>query len=283
MKYLVALLPFALSAFAIAPEAEPSPNIPKPGGSPPGCSPSYDGSFGVSNVYLPGEAPITSSAAHRLMKRTPPAEGPASPLSSTLEDGVLRDGDSRFGYIAANHQYQYDNPIQAGALYTTGWSICPNNTLALGGTTVFWQCTSGDFYNLYDTPIRTGCIAINLQIVPSSGSSSVPVTSSYVVPTSTYVPPSSTYVATSTSAEPTYPSSTPVSSTPISSSTPAPPPPTTYSTSTPAPPPTTYTTPPPATTTSASTAPTYTGAANALALQGSYFAVAAGALGLALI
>ena len=55
-----------------------------------------------------------------------------------------------YQYIAANYQFQFDNPPQAGAIYTTGFSLCANNTLALGGSAIWYQCLSGSFYNLYD-------------------------------------------------------------------------------------------------------------------------------------
>jgi hypothetical protein len=55
-----------------------------------------------------------------------------------------------FQYIAANYQFQFDAPPQAGAIYTTGFSLCSNNSLALGGSAIFYQCLSGSFYNLYD-------------------------------------------------------------------------------------------------------------------------------------
>lgn len=55
-----------------------------------------------------------------------------------------------FQYIAANYQFQFDAPPQAGAIYTTGFSLCANGSLALGGSAIFYQCLSGSFYNLYD-------------------------------------------------------------------------------------------------------------------------------------
>ncbi|KAK4214798.1 hypothetical protein QBC37DRAFT_420491, partial [Rhypophila decipiens] len=35
-------------------------------------------------------------------------------------------------------------------MYTGGFSHCPNGTLALGTTTIFYHCRWGGFYNLYD-------------------------------------------------------------------------------------------------------------------------------------
>jgi len=71
-------------------------------------------------------------------------------LYLTLKDGVLTDGWKRTGSVVANHQLQFDGPPQAGAIYTGGFSICQNDSLAIGGTTRWWNCLSGSFNNLYD-------------------------------------------------------------------------------------------------------------------------------------
>ncbi|KAM7216120.1 hypothetical protein V8F06_008495, partial [Rhypophila decipiens] len=55
---------------------------------------------------------------------------------------------NRTRYIASNFQLQFDAPPQAGAIYTGGFSHCPNGTLAVGATTIFYQCHSGGFCNL---------------------------------------------------------------------------------------------------------------------------------------
>lgn len=73
-----------------------------------------------------------------------------STLEMTLDNGILHDAAGRTGYIASNFQFQFDSPPQAGAIYTAGWTVCSNGSLSLGGSSVFWQCLSGDFYNLYD-------------------------------------------------------------------------------------------------------------------------------------
>lgn len=122
-----------------------------------------------------------------------------STLRLTLSDGgVLRDSRNRTGYIAANYQFQFDGPPQAGAVYTAGWSVCPVSglsssgtgnvvddgaaaagdsdvdngdsgegqlTLALGGNTTFWQCLSGDFYNLYTEDWAAQCSPVQLRVV----------------------------------------------------------------------------------------------------------------------
>ncbi|EXJ84373.1 hypothetical protein A1O3_05040 [Capronia epimyces CBS 606.96] len=92
-----------------------------------------------------------------------------STLRLSLADGTLVDAHNRTGYIASNYQFQFDGPPQSGALSTTGWSICPSSdgtsTLALGGTTTFWQCLSGGFYNLYTEDWAAQCSPIELRVV----------------------------------------------------------------------------------------------------------------------
>lgn len=74
---------------------------------------------------------------------------------------------------------QFDAPVQAGALQTKGFALCSNNTLALTsgqrpfGATTFWQCLSGDFYNLYADSQGMQCQQIYIQAVnQGSGSAS---------------------------------------------------------------------------------------------------------------
>lgn len=89
----------------------------------------------------------------------------AEALSMTLESSILRDAKGRVGSIVSNHQFQFDGPVpQAGAIYTSGWSIV-DGKLALGDSTTFYQCLSGDFYNLYDEKVAEQCTAVELDIV----------------------------------------------------------------------------------------------------------------------
>ena len=87
-------------------------------------------------------------------------------LQLHLEDGVLYDSHGRIGSIVANHQFQFDGPPpQAGAIYARGWSITPTGFLALGDSDLFYQCLSGDFYNLYDESIGAQCSPVHLEVV----------------------------------------------------------------------------------------------------------------------
>lgn len=92
-------------------------------------------------------------------------------LTLTLQNGILLDSQGRTGYIAANSQFQFDKPAQTGAIYTAGWSVCSNGSLAIGGTTIFQQCLSGNFYNLYLENTAPQCSPIYIQVYSAPGSS----------------------------------------------------------------------------------------------------------------
>lgn len=83
-----------------------------------------------------------------------------------LADGVLTDDQGRTGYIASNFQFQFDDPPQSGALYTAGFSVCTNGSLALGSSATFWQCASGTFYNLYDRWSAAQCSPVDILVLP---------------------------------------------------------------------------------------------------------------------
>jgi hypothetical protein len=88
-----------------------------------------------------------------------------STLALTLAGGVLKDAIGRIGYIASNYQFQFDNPPQAGAIFTSGFSVCGNGSLALGGSSVFWQCRSGNFFNLYDRYWAAQCSPVTINVL----------------------------------------------------------------------------------------------------------------------
>lgn len=90
----------------------------------------------------------------------------------TLKDGTLKDAKDRTGYIASNYQFQFDGPPQAGAIFTSGFSACNNGSLALGGSTVFYRCLSGDFYNLYDRHWAAQCEPIEIVATSCDGGNS---------------------------------------------------------------------------------------------------------------
>jgi len=130
------------------------------------CPSSASGTFQIQTVVKPTKRDLQERQL-------------AGALTLTLQDGVLKDQAGRQGYIAANDQFQFDSPIQAGALQTKGFALCSNNTLALTsgerpfGATTFWQCLSGGFYNLYADSQGMQCQQIYIQAVnQGSGSAS---------------------------------------------------------------------------------------------------------------
>jgi len=169
MRYAVASSIAFAAAVIATPVAQGVTEQLKPESSAPsGCSPSYDGDFEIQVVN------VTQTASKRSLSKRQQAD--AEKLEITLKDGVLTDSKDRTGYIAANNQFQFDGPAQTGAIYTAGWSACGNGSLALGGTTVFFQCLSGDFYNLYDKSTGEQCNEVHINIVKggASGASQAP-------------------------------------------------------------------------------------------------------------
>jgi len=136
--------------------------------APAGCTSSQSGEFEITAFN------ISSDAKRDLEKRTCDASGS---LTLTLAGGILKDAQGRTGYIAANHQFQFDAPPQTGAIFTAGWSVCSNGSLALGGSNVFYQCKSGNpnggdagaFFNLYDSKVFDICTPAVINILPCGG------------------------------------------------------------------------------------------------------------------
>lgn len=150
MKYFAAAAALAGAAAAL-PQGVTSAIAPQQT-APAGCQSTYSGDFSISVVN------VTSSASKRSLSAR-------KVLTMTLADGVLTDDEGRTGYIAANHQFQFDKPAQTGAIYTAGWSVCGNGTLALGDSAIFYQCLSGTFYNLYDESTGDQCTPIYIDVI----------------------------------------------------------------------------------------------------------------------
>jgi hypothetical protein len=174
----VAYLGLAASAYALPQAVED--NITPEGGSPEGCKSSWDGEFEITIVKQ-------AAAKRAVEKRECGADGS---LTLTLQDGILKDAQGRIGYIASNRQFQFDGPPQAGAIYTAGWSVCGDGSLALGPETTFYQCLSGNFYNLYDEDWAEQCEAVKISALPCGGASNPPPAggSSSVVTTTIVTP-----------------------------------------------------------------------------------------------
>ena len=103
-----------------------------PGTSPPGCIDSYPDTFSFQFVDYPTPG-IETQCRHERS------------LEMFLQNGILIDHLGRIGSIVANRQFQFDGPpAQAGAIYTAGWSLCPDNLLALGPQRQFYTCPCDD-------------------------------------------------------------------------------------------------------------------------------------------
>ncbi|KAL8994933.1 MAG: hypothetical protein Q9169_005234 [Polycauliona sp. 2 TL-2023] len=148
MKYIV-----ALAVFTAAVSAQ----------NPPGCQSDFDGTFVIKPTLVSGEEAPVGNEAKMLKKRQQNVRTicGSTPIV-TLEGGVLKDQQDRTGNIVANTQFQFDAPLQEDALFTSGFSVCENNTLAYPGSAIFYQCLSGNpeapeddsklFNNLYTQP-----------------------------------------------------------------------------------------------------------------------------------
>ncbi|KAI1407708.1 hypothetical protein F5Y13DRAFT_174168 [Hypoxylon sp. FL1857] len=149
----------ALLGIALAAPQGVTDKLTPTGAAPAGCTGSFDGKFEITVAEVTEKRSIS-----QLEKR---AEcGSDGILVSTLKDGSIFDAKDRTGYIASNFQFQFDAPAQAGALYTSGFSLCENNILALGSNTTFYRCLSGDFYNLYDRNWAAQCSPVSIIAVP---------------------------------------------------------------------------------------------------------------------
>ncbi|KAK5136898.1 hypothetical protein LTR08_001820 [Meristemomyces frigidus] len=152
--------PLAIAALAAAAPQGVTSAIAPSSSAPAGCMADYSGNFAIQVVN------VTSSAKRSVEKRADD-----STLIMTLAGGILTDSKGRTGYIAANSQFQFDAPAQTGAIYTAGWSVCGNGSLAIGSDATFYQCLSGTFYNLYDESTGAQCSQVYIDVI-SSGSSS---------------------------------------------------------------------------------------------------------------
>ncbi|EDO18521.1 hypothetical protein Kpol_2001p22 [Vanderwaltozyma polyspora DSM 70294] len=127
-----------------------------------------DGQAQATSATAAGAAAAATSAAQTSVNDPITAQSCKSDttLALLLKDGILTDAKGRIGSIVANRQFQFDGPPpQAGAIYAAGWSISSDGYLALGNSDVFYQCLSGNFYNLYDQSIGAQCTPVHLQAI----------------------------------------------------------------------------------------------------------------------
>ncbi|KAI0878646.1 hypothetical protein GGS24DRAFT_442547 [Hypoxylon argillaceum] len=154
----------ALMGLAMAMPQGVTESLTPTGAAPAGCTGTFDGKFEIS------VAKVTKEKRSLPEKR---AEcGSEGILVVSLQDGSTHDAQGRTGYIASNYQFQFDGPPQAGALYTSGFSLCEDNLLALGSSKTFYQCLSGSFYNLYDRTWAAQCEPVSIIAVPCGSTDS---------------------------------------------------------------------------------------------------------------
>lgn len=159
----------ALAAAATASAGAVTSIITPTGAAPATCTSTYDGQFEITVVRVETKKRDLAAGLEQPEKRA--ACGGEGTLVIDLQDGQLHDAYGRTGYIASNYQFQFDKPPQAGAIYTAGFSVCGNSSIALGDSTVFYQCRSGGFYNLYNENWAPQCEPVAIDIVPCGGAS----------------------------------------------------------------------------------------------------------------
>jgi len=157
----------ALAAASIVSAQGISSVITPTASAPAGCSTDYAGNFEITVVLPP-----SMKKRDVVQKRQSTTCASDGTLVATLKGGVLTDAKGRIGEIVANRQFQFDGPpAQTGSIYTGGFSVCNNGSLAIGGQNIFYQCLSGSFYNLYDQSTGAQCEQVLIDIIPCSVSS----------------------------------------------------------------------------------------------------------------
>ncbi|KAF2964484.1 hypothetical protein GQX73_g9081 [Xylaria multiplex] len=241
MQLSLALLSALLGVAIAAPQGVTEKLTPT-GAAPAGCTGTVEGKFEIT------VARVTEQKRSIPEKR---AEcGSEGTLVITLEDGSTYDAQGRTGYIASNYQFQFDAPAQAGALFTSGFSVCKDNIMALGSSKTFYQCLSGDFYNLYDRTWAAQCEPVSIIAIPCGSEGSADqspdgqVVGTTVVQTTiiTALPDGQPQVITTSLPVPIYSTYVPVSEytdgqiqvTPTGTAAPPPPPETTPAVTSPA-------------------------------------------------
>jgi len=129
--------------------------------APAGCVSTVDGTFEFQLVE-------TTASKRSMSKRADTA------AVLKLSNGILTDAQGRIGSIVANGQFQFDGPpAQAGAEYTAGWSVCPDNKIAIGDQTVFYKCLTSNYYNIYDKSIGGQCSPVYMEAINKSNGAAV--------------------------------------------------------------------------------------------------------------
>jgi len=166
MQFTLATI--ALAAASIVSAQGVSSKISPTAAAPASCSTDYASSFEIT-VVLPPVVGKRDVAPAAIEKRDACASD--GTLVANLKGSVLTDAKGRIGAIVANRQFQFDGPpAQTGSIFTAGWSVCSNGSLALGGSSIFYQCLSGTFYNLYDQNAGALCQQVLINVIPCGSS-----------------------------------------------------------------------------------------------------------------
>lgn len=119
---------------------------------PPGCNETYAGSFELQYINITDNEPI----GHVTCK------GP--PCVFTLSESVLLKDGNLTSFIGSDNSLNWaDNPLglrKSHPLYTEGFSHCRNDTLALGGSTIWYFCNNR-FYTEWQRPL---CVQVYFEI-----------------------------------------------------------------------------------------------------------------------
>lgn len=91
----------------------------------------------------------------------------------SLQYGNLMDSRGRYAYIGADRKLTFANPVHHDAVITSGFGVCSNSTISLGGSTIFYSCLGvGDDRSgsgIYDRPVDGYCHPVHLELVSIIG------------------------------------------------------------------------------------------------------------------
>ncbi|KAL8649943.1 MAG: hypothetical protein Q9210_004106 [Variospora velana] len=194
MKYFVALATLAAAVTAQVPE---------------GCSPDFERPFFTQPENITN-APGQFDKRQETVTIPEVCSNDATAVIS-LSDGVLTDDAGRTGAIVAQGQLQFDELVQEDSRYVDGFSICGNGSLAIAGSTIFYQCLSGNFFNLYQTSQGAQCNEVYINAIPCSSDGAVSGSSSASTPATA----TSSVAAASTTTAPAAPATPTISAAPF--------------------------------------------------------------------
>ena len=81
----------------------------------------------------------------------------------------MTDQQNRTGYISRKHQFQFDDPVPTDTIFKSGFTVCSNGSLGVGGSEIFYSCLNRTFYNIYNAPIDDQCFSVYVEVTPVNG------------------------------------------------------------------------------------------------------------------